>query len=130
MTGSVAGIDWASEKHDLLIADEDGERLLGQAFMHDEQGIGALCDALVCFDVEVVAIERGDGVLVERLLEAGVRVLALHPNQVKAARDRFRASGGKSDRFDCFVLSELARTDGHASESWNLIRIRPRRCAR
>src|SRR5207248_5425725 len=33
----------------------------------------------------------------ERLLEAGVRVLALHPNQVKAARDRFRASGGKSD---------------------------------
>jgi transposase len=61
----------------------------------------------------VVAIERPDGVLVERLLEAGVRVLALHPNQVKAARDRFRASGGKSDRFDRFVLCELARTDRH-----------------
>jgi transposase len=72
-----------------------------------------VCDALICFDVELVAIERGDGVLVERLLEAGVRVLALHPNQVKAARDRFRASGGKSDRFDCFVLCELARTDAH-----------------
>jgi hypothetical protein len=42
-----------------------------------------------------------------------VRVLALHPNQVKAARDRFRASGGKSDRFDRFVLCELARTDRH-----------------
>ena len=40
-------------------------------------------------------------------------MLALHPNQVKAARDRFRASGGKSDRFDCFVLCELARTDRH-----------------
>jgi transposase len=39
--------------------------------------------------------------------------LALHPNQVKAARDRFRASGGKSDRFDRFVLCELARTDRH-----------------
>lgn len=25
----------------------------------------------------------------------------------------FRASGGKSDRFDCFVLCELARTDAH-----------------
>jgi transposase len=37
----------------------------------------------------------------------------LHPNQVKAARDRFRASGGKSDRFDSFVLCELARTDAH-----------------
>lgn len=40
-------------------------------------------------------------------------MIALHPNQVKAARDRFRALGGKSDRFDCFALCELARTDSH-----------------
>jgi transposase len=111
--GSYAGIDWASEKHDVLIADEAGDRLLAETFAHDEPGIAALCDALTCFEVDVVAIERGDGVLVERLLEAGVRVLALHPNQVKAARDRFRASGGKPDRFDSFVLCELARTDAH-----------------
>jgi transposase len=111
--GNCAGIDWASEKHDVLIADDAGNALLGETFADDETGITALCDALVCFEVEVVAIERPDGVLVERLLEAGVQVLALHPNQVKAARDRFRASGGKSDRFDCFVLCELARTDRH-----------------
>jgi transposase len=42
-----------------------------------------------------------------------LRVLALHPNQVAAARARFRVSGGKSDRFDAFVLCELARTDSH-----------------
>jgi len=30
-----------------------------------------------------------------------------------AARDRFRVSGGKSDRFDEFVICELARTDSH-----------------
>jgi hypothetical protein len=53
-------------------------------------------------------VSRPDGVLVDRLLVAGMRVLALHPNQVKAARDRFRASGGKSDQFDRFVLCELA----------------------
>jgi len=47
------------------------------------------------------------------LLDAGLRVLALHPNQVAAARARFRVSGGKSDRFDAFVLCELARTDSH-----------------
>ena len=63
--------------------------------------------------VELVAIERPDGLLVERLLDAGLRVLALHPNQVAAARARFRVSGGKSDRFDAFVLCELARTDHH-----------------
>jgi len=33
-------------------------------------------------------------VLVDRLLDAGLQVLALHPNQVAAARARFRASGG------------------------------------
>jgi transposase len=113
MMGNCAGIDWASEKHDVLIENPAGEELLGATFSHDEDGISSLCAALDCFDVEVVAIERPEGLLVDRLLEAGVRVLALHPNQVKAARDRFRASGGKSDRFDCFVLCELARTDAH-----------------
>ena len=65
------------------------------------------------FDVGLVAIERPDGLLVDRLLEAGVRVLALNPRQVAAARDRFGVPGGKSDRFDRFVLCELARTDQH-----------------
>jgi transposase len=111
--GNCAGIDWASEKHDVLIEDPAGGELLAATFAHDEDGVSALCAALECFEVEVVAIERPDGLLVDRLLEAGVRVLALHPNQVKAARDRFRASGGKSDRFDRFVLCELARTDRH-----------------
>lgn len=111
--GNCAGIDWATEKHDVLIEDPDGNELLGATFAHDEDGVSALCAALACFAVEVVAIERPDGLLVDRLLDAGIAVLALHPNQVAASRDRFRASGGKSDRFDCFVLCELARTDSH-----------------
>ncbi len=106
--GNCAGIDWASEKHDLLIEDPAGEKLLAATFAHDEAGIRGLCATLERHQVEVVAIERPDGLLVDRILEAGVRVLALHPNQVKAARDRFRASGGKSDQFDRFVLCELA----------------------
>ena len=111
--GNCAGVDWASEKHDVLIADVAGKELFAGTFAHDESGITSLCAALIRRDVEVVAIERPDGLLVERLLETGIQVLALHPNQVKAARDRFRASGGKSDRFDSFVLCELARTDRH-----------------
>jgi transposase len=111
--GNCAGVDWASEKHDVLIADAAGKELFAGTFAHDEPGITSLCAALIKRDVEVVAIERPDGLLVERLLETGIGVLALHPNQVKAARDRFRASGGKSDRFDSFVLCELARTDRH-----------------
>ena len=111
--GNYAGVDWAAEKHDVLVADEAGERLLAATFAHDEKGLRSLCRQLVRLKVELVAIERPDGLLVERLLDAGLRVLALHPNQVAATRDRFRVSGGKSDRFDAFVLCELARTDHH-----------------
>src|SRR5690606_32333048 len=80
---------------------------------HDEQGIGELVDLLLQQQVERLAIERPDGLLVGRLLAAGIQVLAIHPNQVKAARDRFRPNASKSDRFDAMVLCELARTDHH-----------------
>src|ERR687888_220791 len=113
MGGRCAGIDWASEKHDVLVEEPDGERVLEATFAHDERGLRALCNALVRLDVRLVAIERPDGLLVERLLDAGLRVMALHPNQVHATRPRFRTAGGKSDRFDAFVLCELARTDAH-----------------
>ena len=97
----------------MLVADAAGEKLLAATFAHDEKGLRSLCRQLVRLGVELVAIERPDGLLVERLLDAGLRVLALHPNQVAATRDRFRVSGGKSDGFDAFVLCELARTDNH-----------------
>ena len=113
MSSTYAGVDWASEKHDVLVADEAGERLLAATFAHDEAGAAGLVPHARASRGELVAIERPDGLLVERLLDAGLRVLPLHPNQVAATRDRFRASGGKSDRFDAFVLCELARTDRH-----------------
>jgi transposase len=113
MADRYAGIDWASDKHDVLVADQDGDELLVGTFAHDERGLSALCRALVRLEVDLVAIERPDGLLVERLLDAGLQVLPLHPNKVAAARDRFRVARGKSDRFDAFVLCELARTDHH-----------------
>jgi transposase len=111
--GNCAGVDWAGDKHDVLVEDQGGEQLLAATFVHDEKGLRALCRTLVRLKVELVAIERPDGLLVERLLDAGLRVLPMHPKQVAAARARFRAAGGKSDRFDAFVLCELARTDNH-----------------
>src|SRR3954464_5648281 len=110
---AVSGIDWASQWHDVDIADELGTRLLAARFAHDERGVCALIAALAEHGVERVAIERPDGLLVARLLAAGITVLAIHPNQVAAARDRFRAAAGKSDQFDGFVLRELGRTDSH-----------------
>ncbi|HWB70037.1 MAG TPA: IS110 family transposase [Solirubrobacterales bacterium] len=106
------GIDWASEAHEVCISDEG--RVSGRfSPAHDEEGLVELVTRLGRAGVARVAIERPDGILVERLLAAGIEVLAIHPNQVKAARPRFAVAHGKSDRFDAYVLAELARTDAH-----------------
>ena len=47
MVERYAGIDWASDKHDVLVADEDGEELLAGTFAHDEIGLSGLCRVLV-----------------------------------------------------------------------------------
>ena len=110
-----AGIDWAKDEHALCVVEEAGRKILQRRFAHQEGAIAELCRSLVEIGVERVAIERPEGVLVERLLEAGIVVIAIHPNQLKASRPRFRASGcrAKSDSFDAFCLAELARTDHH-----------------
>jgi transposase len=110
---NVAGIDWSSEEHAVCVVDEAGTLLRERLVAHDENGIAALCRELVELQVERVAIERPDGILVDRVLEAGVTVIAVHPNQAKAARERYSVAHGKSDRFDAFVLAELSRTDAH-----------------
>lgn len=111
--GAICGIDWASDWHDIHITDEHGQLLTAEQFSHNETGIHSLISLLIDQRVECCAIERPDGLLVGRLLAAGIVVLAIHPNQVKAARERYRAAAGKNDRFDAFVLCELARTDRH-----------------
>jgi transposase len=108
-----AGIDWASEEHAVCVVDAGGRILEGRRYRHDERGIGALCERLRELAVALVALERPDGLLIERLLDAGLPVIAVHPNQLAAMRPRFAAAGGKSDNFDSFVLAEVARTDAH-----------------
>ena len=111
--GRYAGVDWASEEHAVCVVDEQGRIIEGRRYSHNEPGIRALCARLLRLRVALVALERPDGLLIERLLDAGLAVIAVHPNQVKAMRPRYSVAGGKSDGFDSFVLAELARTDSH-----------------
>ena len=111
-----AGIDWAKEEHALCVIEQSGHKILLEGrFAHEERALAKLCRTLEDMGVERVAIERPEGILVERLLDAQITVLVIHPNQLKASRPRFRASGSraKSDSFDAFCLAELARTDHH-----------------
>jgi transposase len=113
MQERTAGLDLASEEHRLLVVDHDGCRLDERRVVHSEEGLEAFIGLLLDLRVARVAIERPNGLVVDRLLDAGIAVVAVHPNQLAAARDRYRAGGGKSDGFDAYVLAELARTDMH-----------------
>lgn len=108
-----AGIDLASEEHRLCVVDAEGRQLEQRRIGHSEEGIAALTRRLLALGVTRVALERPDGLVVERLLDTGLTVVAVHPNQLAAARDRYRVAGGKSDGFDSYVLAALARTDIH-----------------
>jgi transposase len=113
MQERTAGIDLASEEHRLVVVDGDGRELEQRRIRHSESGLQALIARLRQLEVARVAIERPNGLVVDRLLEAGIAIVPVHPNQLAAARDRYRAGGGKSDSFDAYVLAELARTDMH-----------------
>ena len=58
-----------------------------------------------------VAIERGDGPVVDALLAAELTVVVITPNQLKNLRCRYGSAGNKDDRFDAYVLADTLRTD-------------------
>jgi transposase len=111
-----AGIDWASEHHDLCVIDDAGQIIRTQRVAHDRAGLDRLIGVLAEYGdaaMLAIAIERPDGLLVDRLLEAGHPVVPIPPSAFAAARDRWSSSGSKSDPADAFRLADFLRTDGH-----------------
>ncbi|CAN5318080.1 IS110 family transposase [soil metagenome] len=49
--------------------------------------------------------------MVEALLDAGITVIVISPNQLKNLRSRYGSAGNKDDRFDAYVLADTLRTD-------------------
>jgi hypothetical protein len=82
--GRFAGVDWASEEHAVCVVDERGRILEGKRYRHSEPGIRALCARLVRLKVKLVALERPDGLLIERLLDADLAVVAVQWNSPAA----------------------------------------------
>jgi transposase len=117
------GIDWASRAHELCVVDEHGAVVEQFGFGHSERGISkALTRLGKLAGVEElpVAIERPDGLLVDRLLDAGHEVVPIHANAFHAARPRWEGASSKSDVGDAYRLADLLRTDRH-----RLRRLRP-----
>jgi hypothetical protein len=116
------GDDWAEDHHDVEVQDAAGRRrgkvrlgegVAGIARLHaligeftdpdDEAGAGQV----------LVGIETDRGPWVVALVAAGYRVFAVNPMQVARYRERYRASGAKSDAGDAHALADMVRTDAH-----------------
>ena len=108
-----AGLDWASRLHAVCVIDEHGSVCRQWEVSHDADGLRELMRALRVLGVRRIAIERPSGLLVDALVDAGLEVVPIHPNAVKASRPRYRSHGGKSDASDAYLLADLLRTDGH-----------------
>ncbi len=117
------GWDWASRNHDLTVIDDAGAICARFAIGHDEMSLDKVLQDLASLATPAelpVAIERPDGIVVERLLAAGHPVVPVHPNSFHAARSRWGAGRAKSDPADSYMLADYLRTDGH-----RLRRLRP-----
>ena len=107
------GVDWGSEAHAVCVVSGAGEVVEERSVEHTARGLDGLAQRLVDTGVGRVAIERPDGPVVERLMEAGLEVVVVPSRTVKALRARYGAAGNKADASDAYVLADCLRTDGH-----------------
>jgi transposase len=119
MGGRLAGIDWASRTHAVCVLEPQGSIRASFEVPNTGKSFAGLIRRLVKLGVAGVAIERPDGPLVEAMIDAGLEVFVIAPRMLKAIRQRYGASGAKSDPGDAYVLADMLRTDGH--------RLRPMR---
>ena len=106
-----AGLDWARDDHAVAVVDAGGRVVERFTVPHTAAGIHDLVRRLAKAGAHEVTIERPDGPVVDALLEAGLTVVVISPNQLKHLRSRYGSAGNKDDRFDAFVLADTLRSD-------------------
>jgi transposase len=119
------GDDWAEDRHDVEVVDEDGRRLAARRVPEGPGGVAALHALIARFVPQEwaeldpataaarvkVGIETDRGPWVAALIAAGYEVFAINPMSVSRYRDRHSTSGAKSDAGDAHVLAEIVRLD-------------------
>jgi transposase len=107
-----AGIDWAATEHAVSVLDADTDTWQRTTIKHTAEGFDRLVSWLRRFGDPAelpVAIERPDGRLVDRLLEAGHPVVPVKTNAIKEWREAEVISGAKTDPGDADVIADYLR---------------------
>ena len=107
-----AGIDWAADEHAICVIDVGGRVVERFTIAHTADGFERLVRRLARHGDPAqlaVAIERPDGRLVDRLLDAGHPVVPVKTTAIKAWREAEVGSGAKSDPGDAQVIADYLR---------------------
>lgn len=109
-----AGIDWADEKHDIMVIDDAGHQVGKRQVRHTVEGLKELTDFLQAIGgpqrkAELACIvETNHGLLITTLLEAGLAVYPVNPNTIDRRRS---AAGAKTESIDAYLLAKVSRAD-------------------
>lgn len=112
-----AGLDWASDHHDLVAVDRQGQIVSQFRIAHTAEGWKDLAARLRELGTVAVAVETNQGFAIEQLLMAGVTVYPVNPKSAARYRERKAPSGVKNDQLDAWSLADALRLDGHAWKS-------------
>ena len=112
-------VDWASEKHSVVIVDQVGRVVEDFEIEHSALGWKKFWEKLQSYGSIPFAIETSRGAAVEQLLEAGMIVYPLNPKSAQAYRERKAPSGVKDDRLDAWSFADALRVDG---QDWKALR--------
>lgn len=111
------GMDWGRLEQAVCVTDEAGDVVWRGRAGHSGQSLRELVEHLTSLvSGELgrlqVGLERPDGVIVSTMLDAGIPVSSINPQQMSAFRSRYSSSGAKDDERDALLLSRVLRTDG------------------
>jgi transposase len=113
------GLDWASQKHSVVVVDPQGKVIEDFEIEHSALGWKKFRERIQPYGSIPFAIETSQGAAVEQLLEAGMVVYPLNPKSAQSYRERKAPSGVKDDRLDAWSFADACRVDG---QGWKPLR--------
>lgn len=108
-----AALDWASDYHDVVVVNREGDVVESFRFTHTSAGWEDLRAKLQSYPGVAVALETNQGAAVQQLIEAGLEVYPVNPKSAQRYRERKAPSGVKDDQLDAWSLADALRLDGH-----------------
>jgi transposase len=113
------GLDWASQKHNVVVVDPRGKVVEDFEIEHCALGWKKFRQRLAPYGAIPFGIETSQGSAVEQLLEAGMEVYPINSKSAKSYRERKAPSGVKDDRLDAWSFADACRIDG---QGWRALR--------